>query len=433
MKDTLHFSLGENFGILLQNIAHEHLFCSIDPEKAVDTLIGSGCPEEYALKILKNELYLTVEGDDMMNIVTQNKLPKGHLEEYHKFNPNFIKDKMNDFGGIPLLDQGYYFQKHLYEFFANHLLYYINVDAAQTMMNLPEGYDWELKTRLSPLDIAHIWMDNKSDMKEILENAEITKCFSQRVSDIFNELEGLRKFVTDGYRFIHMKNWWIENSMGAVPREFPKFEEIVYQLADLLNVLQELDDDKIHAWVESHKYLEECNKAVDKGIVNKEVDTPMDDLLNRKFRNITDERDITEPVEWDHEWTAGFIDREGHIYAMDGHESRLAHVEIADAYYKKYPDTPLVENNRDWSLDRLGWVRFHDGAIRYSGYILKSCGYAMRNLPFTSRQKDRLAEYCKKFYKNGVYNNGTGDTHTMIKAEDWDNMTDEELERIFDI
>ena len=295
-------------------------------------------------------------------------------------------------------------------------------------MNLPEGYDWELKTKLSPLDIAHIWLDNKSDMKEILENAEITKCFSQRVSDIFNELEGLRKFVTDGYKLIHVKNWIEENDMGKIPTEFPRFEEIVYQLADLLNVLQELDDDKIHAWVESHKYLEESNKVVDNAIINREVESPYEQLMNRVFGSGT-KRDIAEPVEWDHEWTAGFIDREGHIYAMDGHESRLAHIEIADAYYEKYPETPLIENNKDWSLDTLGWVRFHDGKIRYSGYY----GIGMKELPFTSRQKEKLAQYTENFYPNGVYNEGNGNNHNMIKAIDWRTMSDDEFRKIFDI
>lgn len=427
-RRTLHFSLGETFGILLQNIAHEHLFCSLDPEKAIDSLVGSGCPREYVLRILKNELYLTVDGDDSMSIVTEDKLPEGHLEEYHKFNPKFIFDKLNGFGGSPLIDQGYYFQKHLYDFFASHLLYYINVDATQSIMNLPEGYDWELKTKLSPLDIAHIWLDNKSDMKEILESAEITKCFSQRVSDIFNELEGLRKFVTDGYKLIHVKNWIEENNMGNIPTEFPRFEEIVYQLADLLDVLQELDDDKIHAWVESHKYLEESNKVVDNAIINKEIESPYEQLMNRVFGSGT-KRDIAEPVEWDHEWTAGFIDREGHIYAMDGHESRLAHLEIADAYYEKYPETPLIENNKDWSLDTLGWVRFHDGKIRYSGYY----GIGMKELPFTSRQKEKLAQYTENFYPNGIYNEGNGNNHVTIKAIDWRTMSDDEFRKIFDI
>ena len=123
MEETLHFSLGENFGILLQNIAYEHLFCELDPEKAVDALVGSGCPEEHVLKILKNELYFTVEGDEVF-IVSEDKLPEGHLEEYHKFNPNFIEDKLNDFGGCPLLDQGYYFQKHLIQSMHKSILYH---------------------------------------------------------------------------------------------------------------------------------------------------------------------------------------------------------------------------------------------------------------------------------------------------------------------
>ena len=46
-KGTLHFSLGDNLGIMLQNIAFEHLYYKQDIEKAVDTIVGAGCPESY--------------------------------------------------------------------------------------------------------------------------------------------------------------------------------------------------------------------------------------------------------------------------------------------------------------------------------------------------------------------------------------------------
>jgi len=93
----------------------------------------------------------------------------------------------------------------------------------------------------------------------------------------------------------------------------------------------------------------------------------------------------------------------------------------------------LFEQNKDWSLDRLGWVRFHDGKIRYHGYCLVDCGHAMRDLPLASRQKERLAEYTEQFYPNGLHNEGIGDEDTRITAEDWRTMTDDEFRKIFEM
>lgn len=114
---------------------------------------------------------------------------------------------------------------------------------------------------------------------------------------------------------------------------------------------------------------------------------------------------------------------------MDEHESRLAHIEIADALYKKNPNMPFLDNNLDWSIDKLGWVRFHEGRVRYSGYFLDVHG--SRNLPFTARQKDKLAEYCKLYYPQGIYNEGIGNQRKQITEHDWYTMDNDELEKIF--
>ena len=60
-------------------------------------------------------------------------------------------------------------------------------------------------------------------------------------------------------------------------------------------------------------------------------------------------------------------------------------------------------------------------------------GSAMRDLPLTTRQRDRLAEYTEKFYPDGIYNEGLGDNHTMITADMWRNESDEKFRDVFDM
>ena len=96
-------------------------------------------------------------------------------------------------------------------------------------------------------------------------------------------------------------------------------------------------------------------------------------------------------------------------------------------------ELPHDSFNRDWHLDKMGWVRFHEGRVRYSGYILVDTGSAMRDLPFTPKQRDRLAEYTEKFYPDGIYNEGLGDNHAMITADMWRNESDEKFRDIFDM
>ena len=51
--NQVHFTLGDNAGILLMQIAQEALLCELDPEKAVKVITTSlmGCPNNIALKI----------------------------------------------------------------------------------------------------------------------------------------------------------------------------------------------------------------------------------------------------------------------------------------------------------------------------------------------------------------------------------------------
>ena len=208
-KHTLHFSLGANAGIMLQNIAHEHLFCEMEPQKAWNALVLSGCPEQYVAPILRSQLFLYVIDGGTMGICSKDELPEGDYEEYHKFDPHFLHNTVHK-EGFDLIDQGEHLTKNLYKFFSNHLLYDLDIDHAEAIFDLPKGWHWSVGARFTPMDIARIWMTNDFQMQQIIESGELTRCFSQRVSDIFNDLEGVKKFVNTGLKLIRVREWMME-------------------------------------------------------------------------------------------------------------------------------------------------------------------------------------------------------------------------------
>ena len=65
MSSYINFTLGKDSGIMLTNIAREHLLLDLDPKKAVETITSSlvGCPRETALEILIGSKILVVESD----------------------------------------------------------------------------------------------------------------------------------------------------------------------------------------------------------------------------------------------------------------------------------------------------------------------------------------------------------------------------------
>lgn len=64
-KGTVHFTLGDDAGKLLMQIAQEALLYELDPEKAIKVITTSlmGCPDNIALKILKGDMVCVVMDD----------------------------------------------------------------------------------------------------------------------------------------------------------------------------------------------------------------------------------------------------------------------------------------------------------------------------------------------------------------------------------
>lgn len=69
-KGTVHFTLGDDAGKLLMQIAQEALLYELDPEKAIKVITTSlmGCPDNIALKILKGNMEHRLKGGMVITI-----------------------------------------------------------------------------------------------------------------------------------------------------------------------------------------------------------------------------------------------------------------------------------------------------------------------------------------------------------------------------
>lgn len=148
-------------------------------------------------------------------------------------------------------------------------------------------------------------------------------------------------------------------------------------------------------------------------------------------------RDLAKPVTFSDHWDAGYIDPFGKVYAMKRDESSLIHVELADALYEKYgigEYLPAYNNdyNKDFAIDKAGWVRFHLGKIRFLGYDLVACGYALRDKPLTKRQIDRMVEYAK-WHNDKLYSDTGGTNGTSFSPKDLYDMPEDKIRNLFEL
>ena len=127
------------------------------------------------------------------------------------------------------------------------------------------------------------------------------------------------------------------------------------------------------------------------------------------------------PVKINHsKWDAGWISPDGHVWVACGSKANLIHLNLADNIfeYMEWPDS----DNKDYELDRRGWVKFHDNEIAFAGY------QPFNRHRITKRQMDRLSEYakCKGYSSLHPYFRDKS-----INIRDMYDMSDEQWENFF--
>ena len=361
--ETLHFTVGADFGIRLMEIANEHLLYANDLDKAMKVFtdsFGGDVPEELVKQLLSGEMLILVdEENQMFDIVERSKYM--HLDKLYPpqidFN-KFIADKQEELdNGCDNLDKNLDIVINKFRYKDT---YRIDVPI-ESLMKYIYGNDDEL--------IADIKdeFEYDDDVQQIKQFIRVTRDFiekSMKLSQMISRLVGMYEIKTS------FDTYELTNLAGKV-------QDIAKANFTMFND----DNNTLNAYLEASKEIDE---VIEKGI---------------------------EPVDIMDNYTAGWLSPQGEYYALNGEIANMLHNQIADALQvkgriPKYEnnDTDREEINPDAWLEQQGWVKIHGNNIQFGGCLNSKIDKT--NVNMTEKQIEIILNYIT-------------DCHTCIIKAGW--------------
>lgn len=338
-KDTINFTIGEGAGIIITNIAQEHLLYNYDPIKAMNTITQSliGCPEDLALQILNGDMVLPVDEETQQIICTDreagihNEYPKLNIASWCKRNTEEIEKTGKD------LKEAIRIAK-------------LKVENDMNKVRMTFDYSTILK---------FVAGDDEVILDELRDN-EIVDETSMLVNAI-------RKYIEKSIKIQNVIDW----SRKTYPQEFSASFEHQTILIEVLNDFKELVSGEIEMI---------------------EVDSSLTNYLSAVRTNDEIISKGIVPVDIMDNYSAGWLAPNGDFYGLNGEIANMLHIQLADAL-SDADIIPDMENGYDGNtwLEQNGWVKIHGNHILYDGYNLHK--RQIENVPMTDIQIKKLYEY----------------------------------------
>jgi hypothetical protein len=331
-------------GIILMNIAHEHLIYDNDFDKAVSTYtesFGGECPEDLVMQLLTGDMIILVdEKDQMFQVVPRGEFP--HLDHlYPKLNvveyAEKIQTEINDrcadlktgLNNLVRKFDGKHFMS--FDFSAEAVMLAIYGNDEEMIAEIRDDYElqqWQLLIKLS---------------YEFIQT-------SMKKAEVIRRLSG------------HLET----------PIEIDTYR--LNEIATALQKIARLDFEPMDTDVETYmKATQEIDRTLSEGI---------------------------EPVDILDNWSAGWLSPEGEYYALNGEIANMLHIQIADALQKKgiIPETDEhgMEQNPDSWLEQQGWVRIHEDNVQFAGNLNQKLGKP--NVRLTEKQITAIRDYITNCY-----------------------------------
>lgn len=344
----LHFTISEDFGILLSQIAQEHLLYNFSPEKAVTAITDSlmGCPVDLALEILKGDKVITVDVDSQTCSVSE--FIEGIHDKIGYNKPDLVtwyNKKLTE-----IVDNGFELKK-LLEVMIVHMKY----------RNIHKSYDFSQIIKFIRGDVKEIYDDimETSDVDDLYRLTLVTKRYLETSVKIKSVLDWIRKTYSNDFD----------------KSDTPEYSDYFDIISTISRLYSNISSDKFKEYKESEfteldNYMEsvrEINEVIEKGI---------------------------EPVNILDNWSAGWLSPEGEYYALNGEIANMLHLQIADALQKigVIPsDDELKSETQDSWLEKNGWVKIHDDNINFAGCLNIRLGG--KNVNLTEKQIDLIYQY----------------------------------------
>ena len=378
----VHFSVGERMGLLLTQIAREHLLYNLNPEKALDALsFGGQCPLEISLALIKGDMVALVDVDTQEFNITR------FVEGIH--------DKLE----YEKLDIREWVEKQAKDIFETSLDLKRAIIQWQSAVNYGRVYvrfDYDAILKF-------IAGDNEDVLDELRYNEEV---------------EGLSMLIQVVKQFIE-KSMKIENVIQTLKKWYPEeWKEPIY--------FKNNNNPREKFYSSYLSYLQEMTAEFNKLLLSGRVD--IEDVKDDVQKYVEASLEIAEvidagiePVDIMQNWSAGWLAPNGDYYALNGEIANMLHIQIADALVEKgiIPkgnDTDNIINPDSW-LEQQGWVKIHGSNINFAGCLNSMSN--KKNVPMTPIQIKKIYEYGALCH-NGMLKMGWRlEPLSAIKFKDW--------------
>lgn len=461
---NLHFSIGEDLGIRLAEIARDHIY-NLDVKGALNIWKDAfGCPDSLTGRLTTGKLVVTVDDPEKctVDVCKREELSEDRQKEY----PEITRDDV-----VRLIENNFrdYVDEENDENW-DHL----SLEISNVTRMVSDNERLEIPGQLYGRFLANI-PGVTADIELTIPARYAAKAvIDSKPGEFESELERLVGDMSDGY------------TRSAFVREtgVHKFYKIVKVIRHCLNVIENKDkiarmldfldenfpDDKNanRSNSESDWYMQMTNKLLRykfeniwmpaiqdfvSGIVActeepDKVSIPETDETTKRFgsknakgdlltqylesqKKIDDELNDFKPVDITKGYDAGWIAPDGNVFALNGTTGNMLHIQLADELMEYYHFTK-PENLKDFANDYYlaadkGFVKFHHDWITYEGY---DCVRTDKPVPLTKKQIEAIVKYGKACYGGNLL---FGYSRKKLNVELFENCSDYTLKQLFGI
>ena len=382
---TLHFSLGEDLGKRITEIAQEKLIYDYSPKKAIETYTQALCgfTEELAMRCLSGkDLKLVVNGDEI-------ELTDKHIEDY------------------PAIDFKYLTERWISEFEKT-----FKVFEKPLMDRISYGTKRHISISINVLDILKGYQDDDRNpydfFKEVITDELLYEPYMDY--DYCKTIDDLEYFkIFKDWKTLNMKRlfvmkWLVDN-----------------------NFIEEYPASYENKLIEYSLKVEACLNWNDPDHIIRK--NPLDSYIEASIEN--DKIDNLEPIPPTEFRNACWVSPEGEIYGMNGEIANMLHINIADILVERgiiKPSNKREELNSYTILESNGWVKLHDDWVMFepNTYI----GEEEKKQFMTEKQQEVIAEYLHNHFGDiGKF----GYLHTPISSFMFKQMDKFVINKLFEI
>ena len=346
----VNFTIGDGFGKMLYNLAVEKVLEDMNPEAGIKTITDSliGCPANYAISVLKGDIFLDVENENVILIDNYDELS-------HPYTPRsidaFVKSKSD-----------YYMQQI--------------EDWKNVLTSFRESFTQDsvfLMEKMSASKIFQYFM-GEAEIEELFENADDNVIVNAKY--IAQGVQNCLKLVMDWVTYLRKVHKMLDVDttyhINAIETQAASLQRCINQIYEMcLRPLERTDSDLVTRFLDSTHQIDE---ALSTGI---------------------------KPVNIEDKYDACWIAPDGTTYGLNGEYANMLHNTIADALIDagivSYESDEEKKYGSHFLLEKRGFVKVHHDNVLFSGYddsIRKS---------MTAEQVKQLIKYGNNCYGGKLF------------------------------